>query len=346
VAHLTRALAPPACALLLAACQTGDVTSRVVTVVFDQAVVCEAADRCVSPWSGAPVTGERYDVVGIVSSGASRYDPGLYAYAGGFRRSGVFFELELDVPAQIGAEVRELAASYREYAGGSPLFASWRATGSLQTVPLAGSGGPYAGAFDLAFTDPGPDGALGTDDDRVRMLRYGWFTLTGIEPESPERPFEVRDDGVWVDVGVDVYYDDPAWDYSNDGCGGDTTEGYEEGSGCEGDTSTDPGGGEGCEGDTSTDPGGGGGCEGDTGSDYGGGGGCEGDTGSGAGGGGCGGDAGGGAGGCGGSGGGGGCAGDATAQTQARRRTRPARVLNASLPLLALLLACAVLRRR
>jgi hypothetical protein len=321
---------------LLAGCDSGDATSRVVATVFDQSVQCETADTCVVASSGEPATGERFDVAGVTSSGASRYDPGLYLYAGGFRANGVFFELELDVPAYLGAEVRDLSASYREYAGGDPLFASDAVGGEIQLVPLSGEDGPFAGIFDLRFIDYGRDDLRGTGDELVRTLRFGSFTLSGREPERPTRPIEVRPDDVYVDVQVDIYIEDPAFDYYSDGCDDSTPEGYNEGTGCEGDTSTDPGGGAGCEGDTVGDVGGGSGCEGDTPSDFDGGGGCAGDTG-------------GGGEGCSSSPGSGGCEGDTFgtgSSARARPKGRTNRFFSAGLPLLALLLTRFVLRRR
>lgn len=322
--------------LLAAGCDSGDATSRVVATVFDQDVRCEN-DVCLVVASGLPATGERIDVAGVTSSGASRHDPGLYLYAGGFRANGAFFELELDVPAYLGAEVRNLSASYREYVGGAPFFDSDVVGGEIQLVPLAGEGGPYAGVFDLRFLDYGRDDRQGTGDEMIRTLRFGSFTLSGREPERPTRPIEVRPEDVYVDVQVDIDLDlDPAYDYYADGCDDSTPEGYGEGSGCEGDTSTDPGGGAGCEGDTTGDVGSGSGCEGDTSGDVGSGGGCEGDTG------------GGGSSFCGGS-SGGGCEGDTVASAsgaRARPRHRPNRVFSAGLPFLALLATRFVLRRR
>jgi hypothetical protein len=327
-----------AAAALAAGCDAGDATSRIVATVFDQTVRCEAVDTCVVDSTGEPATGERFDVGGVTSSGASRYDPGLYLYAGGFRASGVFFELELDVPAYLGAEVRDLSASYREYAGGLPLFASDAVGGEIQLVPLAGEDGPYAGIFDLRFIDYGRDDLRNTGDEIIRTLRFGSFTLSGREPERPTRPIEVREEDVYVDVQVDIDIElDPAYDYYSDGCDDSTPEGYDEGSGCQGDTSTDPGGGAGCEGDTTGDVGGGEGCEGDTSSDFDGGGGCEGDTGGGSGSSFCGGSS------------GGGCEGDSLASgssARARPPRRPNRFFSAGLPLLALLVTRFVLRRR
>lgn len=322
-------------ALLAAGCDAGDATSRVVFTVYDQDVRCEATGACVVEASGLPATGERLDVAGVTSSGASRHDPGLYLYAGGFRANGAFFELELDVPAYLGAEVRDLSASYREYVGGAPLFQSDAVGGEIQLVPLAGDGGPYAGIFDLRFLDDGRDGLRNTGDEVIRTLRFGSFTLSGREPERPTRPIEVREDDVYVDVQVDIDLElDPAWSYQSDGCDDSTPEGYGEGSGCEGDTSTDPGGGAGCEGDTTGDVGGGSGCDGDTSGDTGGGGGCEG-------------DAGGGSSFCGGS-SGGGCEGDSLASSSSARGRprRPNRIFSAGLPFLALLVTRFVLRRR
>ncbi|MBI5498842.1 MAG: hypothetical protein HY907_01255 [Deltaproteobacteria bacterium] len=331
-------------ALPAAGCDTGDVTSRVVATVYEDAVRCDAG-ACVSEASGLPATGERFDVVGVLSGGASQYDPGLYVYAGGFRTGGAFFELEIDLPAYAGEETRDIDASYREYLAGAPVFRSARVGGGISIVSLEGQDGPYAGEFDLLFTDAGTDGTVGTADDRVRSLRIGSFTLSGREPESRPRPEYTWNDRVWVDVDVEVVFDDPAYDYET-GCDGSTPEGYSEGSGCEGDTSTDPGGGAGCEGDTTGDVGGGSGCSGDTTGDVGGGSGCSGDTGGG--GSGCSGDTGGG-GGCSGGGGGGGCAGDAGPSGSAMRpgsSRRTNRVLSASLPLLALLITRSILRRR
>lgn len=323
--------------LLVLGCDGGDATSRVVATVFDQTVLCEAADRCIVESSGEPATGERFDVAGVTSSGASRHDPGLYLYAGGFRANGVFFELELDVPAYLGAEVRDLSASYREYVGGAPLFGSDSVGGEIQLVPLSGEDGPYAGIFDLRFLDYGRDDLRNTGDELVRTLRFGSFTLSGREPERPTRPIEVREEEVYVDVQVQIDIElDPAYDYYSDGCDDSTPEGYNEGIGCEGDTSTDPGGGAGCEGDTVGDVGGGDGCEGDTSSDFDGGGGCEGDTG------------GSGSSFCGGS-SGGGCEGDSLASgasARARPRHRTNRIFSAGLPFLALLVTRFVLRRR
>jgi hypothetical protein len=305
---------------LLLGCDSGDVTSRVVATVYETVVPCDGT-ACIADASGLPATGERFDVVGVLSGGASRFDPGLYVYAGGFRTGGVFFELEIDLPAWPGAETRDIDASYREYLAGAPVFRSVLVGGAIAIVSLDGDQGAYAGEFDLVFTDPGGDGAVGTADDEVRSLRLGSFTLSGREPQSRPRPEYTWNDRVWVDVEVDVVIDDPAYEYDT-GCDGSAPEGYSEGAGCEGDTSTDPGGGAGCTGDTTGDGGGGRGCSGDTG---GGGSGCSGDT------------------------GGGGCAGGASpAATSAGRATprRPNRVLSASFPLLALLLTRAILRRR
>jgi len=325
-----------ACLLLASGCESGDATSRVVFTVYDQDVRCETAGGCVVEASGLPATGERLDVAGVTSPGASRHDPGLYLYAGGFRANGAFFELELDVPAYLGAEVRDLSASYREYVGGAPLFQSDAVGGEIQLVPLAGDGGPYAGSFDLRFLDDGRDGLRNTGDEVLRTLRFGSFTLSGREPERPTRPIAVREEDVYVDVQVRIDIElDPAWTYDADGCDDSTPEGYGEGSGCEGDTSTDPGGGAGCEGDTTGDVGGGSGCEGDASGDTGGGSGCEGDAG------------GGGSGFCGGS-SGGGCQGDSpvsAAGPRARPR-RPNRIFSAGLPFLALLATRFILRRR
>jgi len=359
MAHLTNVVRRRGrrCALLLlpvaswlGACDTGDVTTRVVTTVFELPVRCAADGTCVTEETNLPVTGERFDVAGVLSSGASQYDPGLYLYAGGFRASGIFYELELDIPAYVGEESREIVASYREYLAGRPFFTSARVGGTIQLVSLSGNDGPYAGVFDLTFIDPGRDAAFETTDDDVRTLRFGSFTLSGHEPENPTRPDYTWGDQVWVDVDADVVIYDPAYDYDPAGCGGDTAEGYGEGSGCEGDTSTDPGGGAGCEGDTTGDVGGGSGCEGDTSGDLGGGEGCSGDTsGDSGGGGGCSGDSGGTSSGCGGSNGGGGCTGDvagSSATVRAPTRSRPNRYLSASLPLLALLVTRGILRRR
>ncbi|MBI5491073.1 MAG: hypothetical protein HY905_27325 [Deltaproteobacteria bacterium] len=331
-----RGSVPEACLLLFllaAGCDTGDVTSRVVATVYEDAVRCDAT-ACVSEASGLPATGERLDVMGVLSGGASQYDPGLYVYAGGFRANGSFFELEIDLPAYAGEEARDIDASYREYLAGAPVFRSERVGGGISIVSLEGQDGPYAGEFDLLFTDPGPDGAVGSVDDRVRSLRIGSFTLSGREPESRPRPEYTWNDRVWVDVDVGVVIDDPAYDYQT-GCDGSSPEGYSEGSGCEGDTSTDPGGGGGCEGDTTGDVGGGSGCSGDTTGNAGGGSGCSGDTG-------------GGGGGCGG-GGGGGCEGDAGPSGTVARgggARRGNRALSASLPLLALVVTRSILRRR
>ncbi len=329
------------------ACNTSDVTTRVTATVFDQPVRCDASATCTPEPAAPPATSERLDVAGILSSGASRYDPGLYVYAGGFRADGAFFELELDVPAYVGEEIRDVSASYREYFHASPIFLSAKAGGEIRIVALAGQDGPYAGIFDLLFTDYGPDGVVGTPDDRVRSLRLGSFTLSGKEPENPPRPEYTWGDHVEVNVDTDVVIDDPAYDYETDGCDGSVPEGYDEGTGCEGDTSTDPGGGAGCEGDTTGDVGGGSGCEGDTSGDVGGGAGCEGDTGGG--GGGCSGDTGGGGSGCSGSGSSGGCDGAAGPSGSALRPghgRRPNRIFSASLPLLALFVTRRVLRRR
>ena len=327
------------------ACNTSDVTTRVTASLYEQAVRCDGSATCTPDPAGPPVTSERLDVAGILSSGASQYDPGLYLYAGGFRADGAFFELELDVPAYVGEETREVSASYREYFHALPLFQSARVGGEIQIVALAGDSGPYAGIFDLLFTDFGPDGSPGTPDDRVRSLRFGSFTLSGREPENPPRPEYTWGDRVLVDVDADVVIDDPAYDYTTDGCDGNVPEGYGEGTGCEGDTSTDPGGGSGCEGDTSTDPGGGAGCEGDTSGDLGGGG-CSGDTGGG--GAGCSGDTGGGSG-CSSAGSSSGCDAAAGPSGTALRQNpgrRPNRIFSASLPLLALFVTRQILRRR
>jgi hypothetical protein len=341
MAHLTRssrllfglaALAP-----CLGSCANGDMTSRVIANVYERPVRCEAG-ACFVEESGEPATGERLDVAGVLSSGASQYDPGLYVYAGGYRASGIFFELEMDVPADVGAATREIRASYREYLAGEPLFMSSRVGGGISVVSLSGQDGPYAAVFDLLFTDFGPDGAALTPDDRVRSLRLGSLTLSGLEPQSPVRPEYTWPDQVWVDVDADVVLDDPAYDY-NYGCDGSSPQGYGEGSGCEGDTSTDPGGGAGCEGDTTGDVGGGSGCSGDTTGDVGGGSGCSGDTT---------GDTGGGSG-CSGDSAGGGCTGDtapAVSSPLSSNKRRPNRVFSASLPLLALLLTRSILRRR
>jgi hypothetical protein len=346
MAHLgTRALVPVLAAAGLA-CNSSDVTTRVTASLYEQAVRCEPTSTCTPDPAGPPVTGERIDVAGILSSGASQFDPGLYVYAGGFRASGAFFELELDLPAYVGEETRELSASYREYFHALPIFQSARVGGEIQIVALAGQDGPYAGIFDLQFTDFGPDDAPGTPDDRVRSLRFGSFTLSGREPENPPRPEYTWGDRVVIGVDTEVVIDDPAYDYETDGCDGSVPEGYNEGTGCEGDTSTDPGGGAGCQGDTTGDVGGGAGCEGDTSGDVGGGAGCEGDTGGG--GSGCSGDTGGGSG-CSGSGSSGGCDAAAGPSSAALRRSpgrRSSRIFSASLPLLALLVTRRILRRR
>jgi len=342
MAHLTRPSPLPlvlaALAPCLGSCDNGDVTSRVTANVYERPVRC-TADGCFVEESGEPATGERLDVAGVLSSGASQYEPGLYVYAGGYRASGIFFELEIDLPADLGAEPREIKASYREYLAGHPLFQSSRVGGGISIVSLSGNDGPYAGVFDLLFTDDGPDGAALTPDDRVRSLRLGSFTLSGREPENPERPEYTWPDLVSVDVQTDIVLDDPAYDYDY-GCDGSSPEGYGEGTGCEGDTSTDPGGGAGCEGDTTGDLGGGSGCSGDTTSDPGGGSGCSGDTT---------GDLGGGSGCSGDAPSGGGCSGDAAPAVSSSRATgrhRPNRILSASLPRLALMLTRSILRRR
>jgi hypothetical protein len=308
--------------LPLLSCNSGDATNRVVALLFDQPVTCDTSERCVSAASGLPVTGERIDVMKVLSSGASTFDPGLYLYVGGHRQGGVFFELELDIVLELGADMREIPGSYREYVAGAPYFVSDRMTGDVGFAPDPSGDGTRAGVFDLQFTDHGADDLPGTPDDRVRALRFGWFSLSGREPTVPERPETLRYDGVWVDVhedpGYDVYLD-------AEGCDSTTHDTYGETSGCEGDTTSDSSGGDGCAGDSTG--GGGGDCAGDSSS---GGGGCAGDTGGG--------------GGCGG--GSGGCVGDAAGSPGSASRRRPNRVLRAMLPLFALLTTRALLRRR
>ncbi len=305
-------------------CNSGDLPAEVEGTLYDEIVICrDGGSSCVSAASGAAVTGEPLAVTGIMSGGASRWAPGIYLYASAVRPGGVFAELEIDLPADMGSGMRDVDSAYREYRDGAAVFAAQAVSGWISVAAPTGTDAPFTGYFELDYVDPGPDGIAGTPDDSARSLRSARFSVHGYEPDEPPRPPAEPTIGVHVEVGVDLTVASPdGW--GSDGCEGDSA-GHDQASasGCEGDTAADAGGGDGCEGDAPADPAGGSGCEGDAAS---GGSGCGGDAVSG--GGGCGGDA-------------GGC----SVESGGGRRRVARRLPGALMPLLGMLATAAVLRR-
>ena len=306
--------------LLLAFCLAGaalsceelETEARVGVRIYDEAVICNENAGCLSLVQ-SQVPSEDLNVSAYISRQASRFGPGgLYLYFEARRTSGAVALMEMDVPTtnSAGASVRTATYIYREYKGGKKVFDATSVRGKIE-VPSSSTCRCQDGRLELQFTDHGPDGVLGTPDDRVRRLSRGYFglissscryaRLTNIEQQkdrvevagighcpgkssssntnsSSSGNSSYYDDDPYVGCAGypedDYYYDDEAEDT---GCGGDDTYQEEDYSGCEGDSwdSGDSSSTEGCEAD-STDFGDGGGCEGDS-PDIGSGG-CEGDA--------------------------------------------------------------------
>jgi len=298
----TLLLALPLCALF-AGCDNGSV-GRVAVDVYDLPVDCDPdRDTCVSP-DGDPASALPSGGRAFLGDQASRYAPaGLFLYFELQRPGGAIALVELDFPtgAGVGGPSGGPFLSYREYAGDQLIFRSTRAAGRIEAAAQDSGCDCQDGRFELVFTDPGPDGALDTADDRVRRLSRGRYSrgegafcraarllpvpgqpgeiqVVGLFdcPSSPSSSsssspsgggsgyYEGEAGGCYVEDD-DGYYDDGGCGYDE---GEDTYDDYDSG-GCEGDSSGDGyySDGSGCEGDSSDYSSDSGGCEGDTSSD-------------------------------------------------------------------------------
>lgn len=285
--------------VLLASCDGGGV-GRVAVDVYDMPVVCDPdRDVCVSPDGDAasplPSGGRAF-----LGDQASRYAPaGVFLYFELQRPKGVVALVELDFPtgAGVGGPPGGPFLTYREYSGEQLVFRSARAAGRIEAAALDSGCDCQDGRFELVFTDPGPDGALDTSDDRVRRLSRGHysrgegaFCRAARLLAVPGRPGEIQVVGLFDcpsspssspssgggyyegDAAGGCYVEDDDGYYDDGGCGYDEGDTYDDGydsGGCEGDSSGDDyyGDGSGCEGDSSGYSSDGGGCEGDASSD-------------------------------------------------------------------------------
>ena len=294
-------------------CEELETTARVGVRIYDEAVICNENAGCLSLIQNQ-VPSEDHNVAAYISRQASSFGPGgLYLYFEVRRTSGAVALVEMDVPTsnQAGPSTRTATYVYREYKGNQKVFDADSVRGKIE-APSSSTCPCQDGRLELQFTDHGPDGVLGTPDDRVRRLSRGYFglissscryaRLANIEQQkgrvevagighcpgkasssnssssSSGRSGYYYDDDPYVGCAGYPEDDDYYYDDSEDtGCGGDDTYQDDEYSGCEGDSwdSGDSSSMEGCEAD-STDFGDSGGCEGDS-SDMGSGG-CEGDS--------------------------------------------------------------------
>ena len=283
--------------------------------IYDEAVICNVNAGCLSLTQTQVPSEEQY-VSAYISRQASRFGAGgMYLYFEMRRSSGAVALVEMDVPTTNKAGGAAMAPHYvyREYKGSKKVFDGTSVRGKVE-APSSATCPCQDGRLELEFTDHGPDGVLGTTDDRVRRLSRGYFgllstscryaQLTNIEQQkkrvvvagighcpgkskgnnsssssSGSSGYYYDDDPYVGCAGYpedDYYYEDDA---DETGCGGDDTYQDDEYSGCEGDSwdSGDSSSAEGCDAD-SWDSGGssGGGCEGDS-PDIGSGG-CEGDS--------------------------------------------------------------------
>ncbi len=109
--------------------------------------------------------------IAFLSRAASQFGgSGLYLYLELQRPGGVVGVLELDLPAAAGGAAPH--AVYQELRGGVKLFSSGLRAGRVE-LPSSESCPCQDLRLELVFTDLGPDGIAGTDDDRTRRLSRG-----------------------------------------------------------------------------------------------------------------------------------------------------------------------------
>jgi hypothetical protein len=167
----------------------------------------------------------------FISSAASRYAPaGLYIYFELPRPDGAVAHVELDLPAGrgVGGPPGGPFLSYREFVDRRPVFRSQTASGRVE-VPV-GDCPCRDGRLELLFTDPGPDGKLGSEDDLHRRLSRGRFAWNEDHFCRSAKLLDLSDGSVIVDAPNDC----PTVSHGSSGGGssGGGSVAYEGGGGC------------------------------------------------------------------------------------------------------------------
>jgi len=142
--------------------------------LYDQDVACdEATGRCLA--SGAPAGPEYHRApVSLRELPASAgYPQGALMVSFSLHRpSGSVAWVELEIPVDVTSPSSPPLASLVETTAGKVTFDASRVGGRVE-ISWDGGCPCQTGRFELLFTDPGPDGALDTADDRHRRLSRG-----------------------------------------------------------------------------------------------------------------------------------------------------------------------------
>lgn len=115
----------------------------------------------------------------FIDPDASRYAPhGLYVYFELEHPNGTLTTVEFDVPTDRAQGVDDYQARYRELDSDATLrFEATDMQGTIAPPPTGferdDACACLQGSFALRFTNPGPDGTLGTGDDAQRELLHG-----------------------------------------------------------------------------------------------------------------------------------------------------------------------------
>lgn len=176
---------PVACGLgaLLCACAEDGANGVGTVDLYDRPVACDVETSLCSdprrPDVRVAPDDPRRSGVSFTSRAASQYGAsGLYLYLELHRPGGTIGSLELDLPTDGGGGGRTPHAVYQEHRDGARVFSSGARAGRVE-LP-AGEGCPCQDILlELVFTDPGPDGILGSEDDQARRLSRGVVTAGG-----------------------------------------------------------------------------------------------------------------------------------------------------------------------
>lgn len=253
-------------AALLGACAQ-DGTNGVGSVdLYDRPVACDSQTAlCSDPrLPGVRVAPDdpQRSGVSFTSRAASQYgESGLYLYLELHRPGGTIGSLELDLPTEGGSAGRAPHAVYQEHRDGVRVFSSGARAGRVELA--AGESCPCQDTLlELVFTDPGPDGILGSEDDQTRRLSRGVVAAGGVFCLAP-RLLTIASEGT-LEVGRSCHALPSAGSTGQPpssgggyaggypqsvevGCSADPS--YEEESGCDGSASDYDDGSGGCGGD-------------------------------------------------------------------------------------------------